>query len=74
MFDLAEKLVEREINKGIAEGIAERLPDAVNNAVNNKIIEFAKKLLKHNTPIEIIMDSTGLDVSTIEHLQSEMDH
>ena len=37
-------------------------------------IEFAKKLLKRNTPIEIIMEDTGLDESTIERLQAEMNH
>ena len=60
MFDLAEKLVEREITERLSV------------AVNNKAFEFANKLLKRNTPIEIIVEDTGLDESTIKQLQAEM--
>ena len=39
---------------------------------HKKSIEFAKKLLKRNTPIEIIMEDTNLDQSTILSLQEEI--
>ena len=44
----------------------------VGDALRERDIEFAKKLLKRNTPIEIIMEDTGLDEFTIERLQAEM--
>ena len=46
--------------------------DAVKDAEYNKDIEYAKKLLKRNTPIKIVIEDTSLDEPTIRRLQAEL--
>ena len=53
---LYEKAIQKGINQGISQGIEQ-----------NKI-EVAKKLLKNNVDINIIVDSTGLSKDEIEKL------
>ena len=46
--------------------------DAVMDAVMDERTEFAKKLLKRNTPIEIVVEDTGLDENTVLRIQAEL--
>jgi len=39
---------------------------------NDKAVEIARKMLKRKTPIEIVMEDTGLDEATILALQAEL--
>jgi len=52
--------------------IDEEVQEAVEKASHKKAIEFAKKLLKRGFSVEVVMEDTGLDESTVRSLQSEL--
>ena len=50
---------------------AEGLREGIEKGEEQKAINIAKNMLKRGTPIEYILEDTGLDINTIKKLQNE---
>ena len=53
--------------------VEEAIEEAVEEAVEEKMEEVAKKMLKRDTPVEIVAEDTGLAIETIQKLQAELE-
>jgi hypothetical protein len=49
-----------------------KMSDLAMMLIDRKMVEVAKKMLRHGVPVEAIVEYTDLDVSTVMELQAEM--
>ena len=76
VFAFASKYLEEEILNKLLEAIkmSDLATMLINNTITERDIEIAKRLLKRGISTEDIMESTDLDLDTIQQLKDELDN
>ena len=68
---LIESAEQKGIEKGLREGLIEGKKEGLIEGANKKAIEIAKNLILNGLENELIKNSTGLDIDTINELRDK---
>jgi len=72
MTDLFAMAVAERVEEQVKVRVEEQVKVRVEEQVKVRVIEYAKKMLRRGTPIEFIVEDTGLDKITVEQLVAEL--